>query len=94
MDLTKFRKNPYFGHDKSFSSNRDNNGEYICSKPSKPKDGHYNHGSVRVPSLKRSNATWKKFYKLFPELKGQSYYLYGNDELSRQNESFIPLKKI
>ena len=46
MDLTKFRKNPYFEHDKSFSSNRDNNGEYICSKPSKSKDGHYNHGSV------------------------------------------------
>ena len=26
--------------------------------------------SIRVPSLKRSNATWKRFYELFPEAKG------------------------
>lgn len=26
--------------------------------------------SIRVPSLKRSNATWKRFYELFPSAKG------------------------
>ena len=26
--------------------------------------------SIRVPSLKRSKATWKRFYELFPEVKG------------------------
>lgn len=30
--------------------------------------GHFD--SIRVPSLKRSNATWKRFYELFPEAKG------------------------
>lgn len=30
--------------------------------------GH--HDSIRVPSLKRSNATWKRFYELFPFAKG------------------------
>lgn len=30
--------------------------------------------SVRVPSLKRSNATWKRFYELFPEAKGRKTY--------------------
>lgn len=26
--------------------------------------------SIRVPSLKRSDATWKRFYELFPQAKG------------------------
>ena len=26
--------------------------------------------SIRVPSLKRSKATWKRFYELFPTAKG------------------------
>lgn len=26
--------------------------------------------SIRVPSLKRSKSTWKRFYELFPEAKG------------------------
>ena len=26
--------------------------------------------SIRVPSLKRSNSVWKRFYELFPEAKG------------------------
>ena len=31
-------------------------------------DGHFD--SIRVPSLKRSRATWKRFYELFPDAKG------------------------
>ena len=30
--------------------------------------------SVRVPSLKRSNKTWRNFYNLFPWLKGEKTY--------------------
>lgn len=30
---------------------------------------------IRVPSLKRSDATWRRFYELFPELKGQKTYM-------------------
>lgn len=30
--------------------------------------------SIRVPSLKRSNATWKRFYELFPNLKEMKMY--------------------
>lgn len=30
--------------------------------------------SIRVPSLKRSKATWKRFYELFPEAKGRKTF--------------------
>jgi hypothetical protein len=33
-----------------------------------------NPNKIRVPSLKRSNNTWKNFYKLFPFLKGKETY--------------------
>ena len=31
-------------------------------------NGHFD--SIRVPSLKRSRVTWKRFYELFPDAKG------------------------
>lgn len=33
-----------------------------------------NRQRIRVPSLKRSDATWRKFYELFPKLKGMKTY--------------------
>ena len=43
--------------------------------------GVYNRGngcgyctSIRVPSLKRNNAVWKRFYDMFPEMKGREKY--------------------
>lgn len=33
-----------------------------------------NRQRIRVPSLKRSVATWRRFYELFPELKGMKIY--------------------
>ena len=30
--------------------------------------------SIRFPSLKRSKATWKRFYELFPEAKGRKTF--------------------
>ena len=43
--------------------------------------GVYNRGngcgyctSIRVPSLKRSNAVWKRFYEMFPDMKGRKRY--------------------
>ena len=51
----------------------------------------YNSGgggyfSTRVPSMKRSNATWKKFYELFP------YYKEHYNELNNKNG--LKLKKV
>ena len=54
----------------------------------------YNNGSgasgnkshVRIPSMKRSNATWKRFYELFP------YYKEYFNELNNKNG--IKLKKV
>lgn len=54
----------------------------------------YNSGSgadgsrnwVRIPSIKRSNATWKRFYELFP------YYKEHYNELNNKNG--IKLKKV
>ena len=36
--------------------------------------GGSNKNKIRIPSLKRSNSTWKKFYELFPFLKGLDTY--------------------
>lgn len=49
--------------------NRDN------KKASNRGSGYSNgYTSIRVPSLKRSNATWRNFYDLFPRLKGQTTF--------------------
>ena len=37
-------------------------------------NGGSNKNTIRIPSLKRSNATWKRFYELFPFLKGKKTY--------------------
>jgi len=37
-------------------------------------NGDSNKNTIRIPSLKRSNATWKRFYELFPFLKGEKTY--------------------
>jgi len=36
--------------------------------------GDGNNNSIRVPSLKRSDRTWRNFYRLFPHLKGKDTY--------------------
>ena len=48
--------------------------------------GNSNYHRVRIPSIKRSNATWKKFYELFP------YYKEHYAELNNKNG--IKLKKV
>ena len=74
-----------------------------------PGDGYYDgaistgdsiaHWSgVRVPSLKRK-AAWKRFYKLFPHLKGMktitgSSSSWSNEGSNYLNKSTIKLKKI
>ena len=45
-----------------------------------------NYHRVRIPSMKRSNATWKRFYELFP------YYKEHYAELNNKNG--IKLKKV
>ena len=45
----------------------------------------YNVHKVRIPSLKRSKATWKRFYELFP------YYQEHFDELTLER---IKLRKV
>lgn len=37
-------------------------------------NGDSNKNTIRIPSLKRSNSTWKRFYELFPFLKGKKTY--------------------
>lgn len=50
-------------------NHKDNNGVYHSKKNKHVSCSH--HSSIRVPSLKRSKRTWKKFYELFPNLKGE-----------------------
>lgn len=52
-------------------NHRDNNGEYHSKKNKQQSCSHYS--KIRVPSLKRSRRTWKKFYELFPSLKGKDF---------------------
>ena len=48
--------------------------------------GGDNNHRVRIPSIKRSNATWKRFYELFP------YYKEHYAELNNKNG--LKLKKV
>lgn len=47
--------------------------------------GGFNLSTVRIPSMKRSNATWNRFYELFPVFK--EHY----DEINNKNG--VKLKK-
>ena len=58
----KYDKMPY-------STDRDN--KKVINRGSGAGGGYT---SIRVPSLKRSNATWRNFYELFPSLKGQETF--------------------
>lgn len=54
---------------------------------------HYHGDSrIRVPSLKRKTA-WKRFYKMYPELKGKDY-ITGYSTGGAKRASFIKLKQI
>ena len=48
---------------------------------------HESRNKVRIPSLKRSNATWKRFYELFP------YYREHYKELVKDGNG-LKLKKV
>lgn len=52
-------------------NHRDNNGEYHTKKNKHYSPSSFNRSKIRVPSLKRSKRTWKKFYELFPSLKDE-----------------------
>ena len=64
------------------SVNKDNQ-KFVYNSGSGP-DGSRNR--VRIPSLNRSNATWKRFYELFP------YYREHYAELNNKNG--LKLKKV
>ena len=66
-----------------------NNGYY-----DKPLSQSENSSKLRVPKLCRKGA-WKRFYKLFPELKGKKM-IHGSSvsEYHGLNKSTIKLKKI
>ena len=52
----------------------------------------YWDSKIRVPSLKRKTA-WKRFYKMFPGLKGREY-ITGHSTGGAKRASFIKLKQI
>lgn len=66
-----------------------NNGYY-----DKPLSQSENSSKLRVPKLCRKGA-WKRFYKLFPELKGKKI-IHGSSvsDYHGLNKSTIKLKKI
>lgn len=52
-------------------NHKDNNGVYHSKKNKHRSPTSFNRSKIRVPSLKRSKRTWKKFYELFPSLKDE-----------------------
>lgn len=58
---------------------KDNNGYYNNSSDKDrhrvipdPADWHYGRhdwSTIRIPSLRRGKSTWKRFFRLFPELR-------------------------
>lgn len=78
-------------------NHRDNNGIYHSKKGKQVSGSH--HSSIRVPSLKRSKRTWKKFYELFPSLKDEealkttTYYYRGSRGFRYAHKKY-KLKKV
>lgn len=78
-------------------NHRDNNGIYHSKKGKQACCSH--HSSIRVPSLKRSKRTWKKFYELFPSLKDEealkttTYYYRGSRGFGYAHKKY-KLKKV
>ena len=70
-------------------------GDSYYDEPISTGEGVENSRVVRVPSLKRK-AAWKRFYKLFPHLKGKSV-IHGSRQATVAygvNASTIKLKKV
>lgn len=67
VDRTKYGK--WCGYQKRIV-NKDNS--KFCYNPGSNSDCEWHH-KVRVPSLKRSAATWRKFYELFPGYEKMSH---------------------
>lgn len=68
----------YDGHRYGYRKNcppprQDNKGYYssgcAATDPPEHPDRWYDGNTIRVPSMKRSRSTWKRFYKLFPHLR-------------------------
>lgn len=56
----RWKRKPYYHRLMPKATNRDNKGSHNI------KSGGSNRSSIRYPSLKRSKATWRRFYLLFP----------------------------
>jgi len=67
IDQTKYSK--WGGYQKRII-NKDNS--KFCYNPGSNSDCEWHH-RVRVPSLKRSDATWRRFYELFPAYEEMSH---------------------
>lgn len=80
-------------------NHRDNNGVYHSKKNKHSSPSSFNRSKIRVPSLKRSKRTWKKFYELFPNLKDEeslkitTYYYRGSRGYGYANKKY-KLKKV
>lgn len=46
---------------------------------------------IRVPRLSASKKTWKRFYELFPFLKGKEFY-YRQSTINGRNQRERPIK--
>ena len=59
---------------------------------------NYVRSSIEVPSLNAGKAKWKAFYKKFPWLKGQPYYLrrscFWDGDVQNLKAIKIKLRKI
>ena len=76
-----------------YEENLDSDGYW--DKPISTGEGIEHWRGVRVPSLKRK-AAWKRFYKLFPHLKGKKI-IHGSSQPMHAygvNASTIKLKKV
>ena len=67
IDQTKYSK---WGSYQKRIVNKDNS--KFCYNPGSNSDCECHH-KVRVPSLKRSDATWRRFYELFPGYEEMSH---------------------
>ena len=52
-----------------FNNGSSHDGPRYTPDPTEWYYGMHRNDTIRIPSLKRGKSTWKRFYRLFPELR-------------------------
>jgi hypothetical protein len=69
MKYKRMPKPPYKDNNGYFNNGRAGNSPRYIPDPMEWHYGMHRNDTIRIPSMKRGKSTWKRFYRLFPELR-------------------------